>query len=98
MALQGTVIFVDPRGSVLIQDTDGGDVLSRLKRAGAAGGDEVGVRGIPSPGMYGLPGIQKPPTRSWGMETPPAAPVSYADLLSGRYHCNRRWRKASCSP
>jgi signal transduction histidine kinase len=86
VALQGTVIFVDPRGSVLVQDKTAGTFFRGSDVMSLRVGDEVGVRGVTSPGMY-LPGIQKATFEKLGHgETPPAAPVSYADLLSGRYH------------
>lgn len=86
VALQGTVTFVDTRGSALIQDKTAGTFFRGSNVLALRVGDEVEVRGVTSPGMY-LPGIQKATYEKLGHgETPPATPVSYADLLSGRYH------------
>ncbi|MEZ0390323.1 MAG: sensor histidine kinase, partial [Verrucomicrobium sp.] len=57
VALQGTVIFVDPRGSVLIQDKTAGTFFRGSNVLALRVGAEVGVRGVTSPGMY-MPGIQ----------------------------------------
>lgn len=84
--LRATVTFVDTRGSVLIQDKTAGTFFRGGNVLSLRVGDEVEVRGVTSPGMY-LPGIQKATYEKLGHgATPPAAPVSYADLLSGRYH------------
>jgi len=84
--LQGTVIFVDPRGSVLIQDETAGTFFRGGDITALRVGDEVEVQGVTMPGMY-LPGIMNATYEKLGhRETPPALPASYADLLSGRYH------------
>lgn len=88
--LRGVVGFIDAPGTVFLQDASGGTFFRAKPNAnGLKVGDVVEVAGVTSPGLY-LTGVEAQTFTVVGQGEPPAAaPASYDDLRSGRYHYQR---------
>lgn len=89
--LRGVILFLEP-GSIFIQD-DTSSTFFQAESFGALGnlrvGDEVEVEGRTRMGLF-QPGLGPSRFRVIGHSPlPPGIPVSYDDLLSGRYHYRR---------
>lgn len=87
--LTGVVTFSDPPSTVFIQDETAGTFFRLDSRTSPQPGDEVEVRGRAFPGLY-LPGIEDAEftvLSHSGVLDP--IPVSYDDLMSGRFHYQR---------
>lgn len=87
--LRGIVVFSDPPSTVFLQDETAGTFFRLEGRLPPESGDEVRVRGKTFPGLY-LTGIDETEFEITGHPgLPEAVPVSFEDLLSGRYHYQR---------
>ncbi len=87
--LVGVVIFSDAPGTIFIQDETAGVFFRPGDAAPPRPGDEVRVRGVTQPGLY-LPGIEQARFEVLGHPgIPEARPVTYDDLMSGRFHYQR---------
>ncbi|MDA7926437.1 sensor histidine kinase [Verrucomicrobiales bacterium] len=84
--LTAVVIFSDPPGTVFIQDETAATFFQLSGKAPPKRGDVVRVRGRTFPGLY-LPGIEEVSFQVLRHgELPPAIPVQFDELQSGRLH------------
>lgn len=87
--LTGVVIFSDAPGTIFIQDETAGTFFRPGSAPPPQPGDEVRVQGVTQSGLY-LPGIEKATFEVLGHPgIPEARPVSFDDLMSGRFHYQR---------
>ncbi|MEC5126158.1 sensor histidine kinase [Verrucomicrobiales bacterium BCK34] len=87
--LTAVVIFTDFPGTVFIQDETSATFFQLQGRVPPAVGDVVRVRGRTAPGLY-LPGIESATFEVVGEGVlPPAPPVQFEELQSGRLHYQR---------
>ncbi len=77
--------------SIFLQDDTGGTFITQIKADlhQLAPGDVITVEGVTHVGLF-MAGVKEARARKTGRaELPLAVPVSYDDLLSGRYHYER---------
>lgn len=88
--LRAVVNATDPGRSIFIQDATGGTFINRkTELPQVAPGDAVEVEGVTYPGLF-VPGVTAASLRVTGRsEMPPAAEVTFDDLLSGKWHYQR---------
>ncbi len=87
--VRGTVIFIDSRADVFVQDETAGTFFRTDRPEGVRPGDIIEVTGFSHQGLY-LPGIGVSPYRVVGRgPLPEPVSVRYSDLISGRYHYQR---------
>lgn len=86
VALEATVIALDPRATVFVQDDTGGAYLNNPPPGNYARGMRVRVTGHTYPGLY-VPGVRPDRVEVVGTAPLPAPTrVTTADLASGRWH------------
>ncbi|MCB1228852.1 MAG: sensor histidine kinase [Verrucomicrobiae bacterium] len=87
--LTAVVTFADAPGTIFIQDETAGTFFRPGQAIPPQPGDEVRVRGKTQPGLY-LPGIEDATFEVLGHPgVPEARPVTFDDLMSGRFHYQR---------
>ncbi len=89
--LRGVVTAINPKMSVFLQDDTGGTFFTQISTNdfGLAPLDDILVEGFTHVGLF-MSGIRGAKVRKLGRaELPPPVPVTYDDLLSGRYHYQR---------
>ncbi len=88
--LTATVGFVENGGTAFVQDDTAGTHLHfRPARNDLRVGDHVRIQGTTTAGLY-FPGVDVSNLQILGHEAPPtAAPASYDDLATGRFHYQR---------
>ncbi|OYW75930.1 MAG: hypothetical protein B7Z37_11050 [Verrucomicrobia bacterium 12-59-8] len=88
--LTATVGFVENGGTVFVQDDTAGTHLHfRPARNDLRVGDHVRIQGTTTAGLY-FPGVDVAQLQILGHAAPPmAAPASYDDLATGRFHYQR---------
>jgi len=86
--LQGIVLFIEP-GGIIIQDDTSTTFFRPSLGETVRVGDIVEVEGRTRMGLF-LPGLGSSTYRIVGQSAlPPGTPVTYDDLISGRYHYQR---------
>ena len=85
--LEATVIFIDPSGTVFLEDGSAATFVRNLPDLGQfSPGQRLRVQGRTFPGLF-VPGIQGTATTILGRPgRPPATPVDLPTLRSGRLH------------
>lgn len=87
--LTGVAIFADPPSTIFIQDETAGTFFRLDGRTPPKLGDQVRVVGTAFPGLY-LPGIEETTFEVLSHPgLPEPIPVSYDDLMSGKFHYQR---------
>jgi len=88
--LTATIGFVESGSTVLVQDDTAGTHLHfKPNRNDLRVGDRVRIKGTTTAGLY-LPGVDVTELQILGHEAPPvAAPATYDDLATGRFHYQR---------
>lgn len=88
--LTATIGFVESGGTAFVQDDTAGTHLHfKPARNDLKVGDRVRIRGLTTAGLY-FPGVDVTSLEILGHGAPPAAaPASYDDLATGRYHYQR---------
>lgn len=88
--LTATIGFVESGGTAFIQDDTAGTHLHfKPARNDLSVGDHVRIQGTTTAGLY-FPGVDVAQLQILGHEAPPAAaPASYDDLATGRFHYQR---------
>lgn len=88
--LTATVGFVESGGTAFVQDDTAGTHLHfKPARNDLHVGDHVRIQGTTTAGLY-FPGVDVSTLQILGHEAPPqAAPASYDDLATGRFHYQR---------
>lgn len=84
--LRAVVTFNDSPSVVFVQDATAGALFRPGGVVGLKPGDEVEIQGYTQPALY-MPGIERATFRLIGHgPAPVATPVTYAELISGRFH------------
>ncbi|HBJ85614.1 MAG TPA: sensor histidine kinase [Verrucomicrobiales bacterium] len=88
--LTATIGFVESGSTVLVQDDTAGTHLHfKPNRNDLRVGDRVRIKGTTTAGLY-LPGVDVTELQILGHAAPPAAaPATYDDLATGRFHYQR---------
>lgn len=86
VALRAVVTYNDSPGAVFIQDATAGTFFRPRQVVTLQPGDEIELHGYTQSALY-VPGIERVTFRVVGTRpVPPATPVTYGDLASGRFH------------
>lgn len=85
--LQAVVGFIEPGGTVFVQDETGGTYFrSKASEGHLRVGDRVLIKGVSVPGLY-LTGVEAKSYEVLGHGAAPVPmPADYEDLATGRYH------------
>ncbi len=88
--LEAVVIYIDPSGTVFLQDGTGTTFLSRVKDLSSFKlGQVISVKGMRHPGLF-IGGINPSKTEVIGSTPlPPPRSVNLRDLSSGKFHYQR---------
>ncbi len=90
MKLRAVVNATDPGRTIFVQDATGGTFINRSGAVtDVAPGDVLEVEGVTAAGLF-VPGIVEAKVHTAGhAELPAAVPVTYDDLLGGKWHYQR---------